>query len=103
MKMKPVQTRKAWSIQDKIEIVALYDYFLQQQLNGTKYQKAKSVRKLAEKQGRSKGSIECKLMNISACRQDIGLVFVTGYKPLKNYEHDLLNLVKFNTKFLRVA
>ena len=33
---------------------------------------------------RSKGSVESKLMNLSAVRQELGLPIVPGYKPLSN-------------------
>ena len=94
MKMKPVTVRRVWTDSDNKEVVALYNLFLSYQGAGEKYQKAKPVRELAEKQGRSKGSVECKLMNISAVRQSLGLEMVKGYKSLSNYNKQLVDAVK---------
>lgn len=41
-------------------------------------------------EGRSKQSVEMKLMNISYVRQQAGMSLVTGYKPLPNCSSDLL-------------
>lgn len=35
---------------------------------------------------RSRGSIEAKMMNISAARESLGLPIIKGYKPLKNMQ-----------------
>ena len=69
MKMKPVTTRKTWTPANNRAVVNLYNKFLSFQDKGEKYQKAGYVRALAEKQERTKGSVECKLMNISAIRK----------------------------------
>jgi hypothetical protein len=94
MKMKKITTRKAWTHNDNRELVNLYNLFLSYQEQGVKYQKAKPVRELAAKQERSKGSIECKLMNVSAIRELMGLPLVAGYKSLSNYNKDLVDAVK---------
>lgn len=95
MKIKKITTRKVWTDEDNKEVVDLYNTFLALQESETKYQKAAPVRELAEKQGRSKGSVECKLMNISAIRQEhFKLPIVKGYKSLSNYNKDLLDAVK---------
>ena len=94
MKMKPVTTRKAWTPANNRAVITLYNKFLALQQSGEKYQKAASVRALAEKQDRTKGSVECKLMNISAIHQNLlQLPIVKGYKALDNYNHDLAVMV----------
>jgi hypothetical protein len=94
MKMKPVTKRVPWTPEHNRELVDLYNKFLQWQESGEPYQKAKHVRALAEKQGRTKGSIETKLMNVSAIRQNVlNLPIVTGYKALDNYNYDLAVMV----------
>jgi len=89
MKITKQTTRKAWTEQDNKNICELYSLFHLYQSMGTKYSKAPIVRQYAEEMKRSKGSIECKLMNISAIRQELSLDIVKGYKALSNYNKDL--------------
>ena len=93
MNMKKIITRKAWSDSDTAEMIALYNMFLAHQQAGEKYTKAAPIRALAEKKGRSKGSIEAKMMNLSAVYRDLGMEWVTGYKPLSNYAKSLKDAV----------
>lgn len=96
MKMKPLKKsqRKPWTAENNRELVDLYNEMIAFQLSGEKYSKAPLVRALAEKQERTKGSIECKLMNVSAIRQNLlKLPIVKGYKALDNYNHDLADMV----------
>ena len=44
-------------------------------------------------QGRSDPSIERKHQNISAVLLEMGLPFIDGYKPLRNYQRPLLPAV----------
>ena len=85
MKMSPVKTRIAWTPEHVDQLLALYFAFLANQQTGTAYQKAASVRELAAKQGRSKGSVEAKMMNVSAVLDQQGREWVQGYKPLSNF------------------
>lgn len=93
MKMKPVQKRIGWTDEHNQVIVAAYFGMLQKQINGVKFVKAHLVRELAEYMGRSKASVECKFMNISAIVAENGINPVKGYKPLDNYNSDLVPLV----------
>ena len=93
MNMKPVTTRVAWTDQHVAELLLTYGYFLQCQRTSVKYSKAQSVRDLAASQGRSKASVEAKMMNVSAVLQSLGVDWVTGYKPLSNYNKALLDQV----------
>lgn len=93
MNVKKITARKVWSDDDNREIVALYNAMLALQHNGEKFTKAPMVRLVAENQGRSKGSVECKLMNISAIRQERGMDIVAGYKALSNYNKALVDAV----------
>ena len=93
MKMNKVTTRKAWGDTEVRRVLDLYDFFLICQRTNTKYTKAGSVRELAAKLERSKGSIEAKMMNVSAVLVLLGKPYVTGYKPLSNYNKDLVNQV----------
>ncbi len=95
MKVKPIQgNRNAWTPEHNRALVDLYNLMLATQEAGDKYIKAPMVRALAGDLGRSKGSIECKLMNVSAIRQNLlQLPIIKGYKALDNYNHDLAEMV----------
>ena len=94
MNIKKVSTRKAWSNKDSKQLIRLYLIFQSYVNSGTVYSKALPVRLLAAKQGRTKGSIESKLMNVSGVLALHGLDWVPGYKPLINFNHDLFEQVK---------
>lgn len=96
MKMKPLNKtqRKAWTPENNRELIDLYNSMLKLQEQGEKFNKAAMVRVLVENQERTKGSIECKLMNVSAIRQNLlQLPIVKGFKALDNYNHDLAEMV----------
>ena len=104
MNMKPVKTRVAWTNDNVADLLTLYGYFLQCQRNGIKYSKAQPVRELAALQGRSKGSVEAKMMNVSAVLQSLGVDWVQGYKPLSNYNKALLDQVTdFHAQSIKTA
>ena len=84
---------KAWS-SDEIEyIVADYIEMLRAELAGRKFNKAERNRALQRRIGRSKGSIEYKHQNISAVMERLGLPRVLGYKPAKNFQGMLFEIV----------
>jgi hypothetical protein len=96
MKMKKAINPKVWAPNETARLCGLYAYFLDCQLQGVKYQKAGPVRIAMADLGRTRGSIEAKLMNISACLVALGhpSLVVKGYKPLSNYSTDMLDIVK---------
>jgi hypothetical protein len=94
MNIKATTTRKIWTDEDVYSLLTVYDAFLKHQFANEAYTKAATVRALAELQGRSKGSIECKMMNVSAVLSDGGGDYVTGYKPLRNYNKALRDQVE---------
>ena len=59
--------------------------------------KASLVREFMEKTGRTKGSVEAKLMNISAVVEELGdeceVSMVFGYKPLSNLSQSCREIV----------
>lgn len=59
-------------------------------LEGRPYVKSHHNRKLREIIGRSKGSVELKHRNISAALADLGLPWLPGYVPAKNYQKNVL-------------
>ncbi|MCK4807094.1 MAG: DUF3883 domain-containing protein [Candidatus Aegiribacteria sp.] len=80
----------SWS---EVEIRAIVeDYFamLQAEINGINYNKTAHRRKLIQQlNSRSHGSIERKHQNISAVLIEMGCPYISGYKPLGNYQRKL--------------
>ena len=96
---KAIQSAGAWSTSETVGIVILYRRLsiLQQagklgRGNG-KTSKAALVRAFTEETGRSRGSVEAKLMNVSAVVEDLlplcKVELVVGYRPLPNLAKEL--------------
>lgn len=83
-----------WDDFEITTVINLYNQFLQFQRTEQKYQKAAAVRLVMAATGRSKGSVEAKLMNISGARVALELDYVSGYKPLANMQAKLREAVK---------
>ena len=76
-----------WSVEEVELTVADYFEMLRRELNGEDYNKAAHNRELREKlKNRSKGSVELKHTNISAVLDELGLPYIFGYKPRRNYQ-----------------
>ena len=82
-----------WTAEENRTIVAVYLEMLDAELRGEQYVKADFNRKVARATGRTRGSVEYKFQNISSVMADLGLPWVTGYKPAKNYQNGLLREV----------
>ena len=89
MKMGKVTTRTTWSDSDHSTVLNLYFSMLAMQDTGTKFTKAPLVRLAMETTGKTRGSVESKLMNISALQAENGRMQVKGYKALSNYGESL--------------
>lgn len=85
---------KAWSSGEIGVIVADYLEMLEAELAGGKFNKAERNRALQRKIGRSKGSIEYKHQNISAVMERLKLPRILGYKPAKNFQGMLYEIVE---------
>src|SRR5207237_352308 len=84
---KPESDRRDWS-RDEVDLI-VSDYFrmLRAELDGGSYSKAAHNRGLQPLlDGRSKSSIEFKHQNISAVLVGLGLPYIDGYKPARNYQ-----------------
>ena len=100
-KKRSALARTGWSPEETLSLCGLYAQMLglqEQGLLGPKksagqVSKAQLVNGFAAERGRTKGSVEAKLMNISAARQDLGLPLVIGYKPLANMGADVREAV----------
>jgi hypothetical protein len=84
-------TGSDWSGQEIDLIVADYFDMLQLERLGKSYVKADRNRALQELTNRSRGSIEFKHQNISAVLLKLGMDWITGYKPMANYQKALIN------------
>jgi len=79
-----------WSTVEVEATVEDYFEMLLKELRGESFSKAehnRGLRKLLG--GRSRGAVERKHQNISAILIELGLPYIVGYKPLRNYQ-DLL-------------
>jgi hypothetical protein len=80
-----------WTPEEANLVVADYFAMLAAELSGSEYSKAdhnKELRPLLN--GRTKGSVEFKHQNISAVLLEMGLPYIPGYKPARNYQKALL-------------
>lgn len=82
-----------WTDLENDACVAQYFSMLAQELTEEPYNKAAQNRLLQEQIGRSRGSIEFKLCNISAAFRGFGLPTIGGYKPRFNFQMSLAESV----------
>lgn len=99
---------KPWTLEEQAQAVALYFRMRQAVDTGRQYNKAQMIREangdsMPDDAGpfpleqRSRGSIEAKLMNVTAVLHDLGRHDVSmaehGYRPLSNYQAELKTTV----------
>src|SRR5665647_3059225 len=85
----------AWSQIEVEATVADYIHMLLQELSGQSYNKTEHRKALLKKlNNRSEGAIERKHQNISAILIQLGCPYITGYKPLGNYQALLKEVVE---------
>lgn len=82
-----------WSDQENDAVVASYFAMLSDELVGRPYNKAAQNRLLQEQIGRSRGSVEFKLCNVSAAFLAFALPMIRGYKPRPNFQMSLADAV----------
>jgi hypothetical protein len=83
-----------WSPPEIDAIIADYFSMLDDELSGRKYSKTDHRNALREIVTRSPGSIERKHQNISAVLNELGLPWISGYKPYANYQDALVEAVE---------
>ena len=87
-------TGDAWSEVEIEAVVADYLHMLMLELSGQKYSKTvHRMRLLPKLDGRSEGSVELKHQNISAILLELDRPWIVGYKPRKNYQHALYDVL----------
>lgn len=85
----------AWSLIEVEATVADYIHMLLQELSGQSYNKTVHRKALLTKlNNRSEGAIERKHQNISAILIELGCPYISGYKPLGNYQALLKEVVE---------
>lgn len=88
-------TGSVWSEEEAQLLVADYFDMLQLDLLGKGYSKVEHNRRLRERlSARSKSSIEFKHQNVSAVLLQLGLPYIDGYKPARNYQRFLVDVVR---------
>ena len=83
----------SWSTTENEMIAADYFDMLGKELSGERYSKTKHRLALMDKISRSNGSIEFKHQNISAVLAVLGLPYIRGYKPRRNFQVTLAHAV----------
>lgn len=89
----------SWSHEEVEATVADYIEMLILQMTGQKYNKAVHRRRLQRLlNGRSEAAIELKHQNISAILQEMNCFWIPGYKPRRNYQGLLFDVVESHVK-----
>jgi Domain of unknown function (DUF3883) len=83
-----------WTDREVDLIVADYFDMRDKEIAGQSYVKAQRNAALQELTGRSRGSIEFKHQNISAVLRKLGQPWITGYKPMPNFQKTLLDAIE---------
>lgn len=83
-------TGQPWTATEIEATVAAYLEMLGLEVRGERFRKTDVVRRLQSLiPARSSRAIEAKFQNISAIRDEAGLLWIDGYKPLPHYQHAL--------------
>jgi hypothetical protein len=81
---------KPWSDAEVKQTVSDYFVMLRLELLGRPYSKSEHrIHLLPSLNSRSEAAVELKHQNISAILDELGLPFIRGYKPRRNYQHSL--------------
>lgn len=87
------KTHTPWSDDELDAAVADYFAMLDAELCRRPYVKAQHRAALLRKIGRTQGSVEFKHQNISAVLEELGLPWIPGYKPMRNYQAAILDAI----------
>lgn len=85
---------KPWSDDELDVIVADYFAMLDAELHGRPYVKARHNAALMEQIGRTHRSIEFKHQNISAVLEELGMPWIPGYKPKRNFQGAIFDAIE---------
>lgn len=84
---------KPWDDDELDAIVADYFAMLRNELAGQSYVKSHYSAVLMKEIGRTHRSIEFKHLNISAVLDELGLPWIPGYKPKRNYQGAIFDAI----------
>jgi hypothetical protein len=82
-----------WQSDELDVIVADYFTMLEAELSGQPYVKSKHSAALMARIGRSHRSVEFKHQNISAVLEELGMPWIPGYKPKRNYQNAIFDAI----------
>src|ERR1700683_2281761 len=82
-----------WQEDELDAIVADYFAMLAADLSGQPYVKARHSAALMAKIGRTHRSVEFKHQNISAVMDELGMPWIPGYKPKRNYQNAIFDAI----------
>lgn len=83
-----------WSDTELKASIAVYRRILAAEDRGQPITEREVVESLMKATGRTKGSIEMRMQNISAVLDELGLPWIEGYKPLRHYPDGLRYLIE---------
>lgn len=83
-----------WQPADLDEIVADYFAMLSAELSGQTYSKSAHSKALMSRIGRTHRSVEFKHQNISAVLDELGLPWIRGYIPKRNYQGAIFDAIE---------
>ena len=87
-----------WQTDELNAIVVDYFDMLAADLADQPYVKSAHRAALTKRIGRPTGSIEFKHQNISAVLDELGLPWISGYKPARNYQHAIFGAIERQLK-----
>lgn len=82
-----------WRDEELDTIVDAYFTMLAADLSGHAYVKSRQTAALMARMGRTHRSVEFKLENISAVLDELGISWIPGYKPKKNYQNAIFDAI----------
>src|SRR5580693_466191 len=82
-----------WQDDELDAIVADYFAMLAADLSGQPYVKARHSAALMAQIGRTHRSVEFKHQNISAVLDELGMPWIPGYKPKRNYQNAIFDAI----------
>ncbi len=82
-----------WGEYELDAIVADYFAMLEADLSGQAYVKSRHSEALMAQIGRTHRSVEFKHQNISAVMDELGLPWIPGYKPKRNYQNAIFDAI----------
>jgi len=89
----PTKIGKDWQDDELDAIIADYFVMLAADLSGQPYVKARHSAALMAQIGRTHRSVEFKHQNISAVLDELGMPWIPGYKPKRNYQNAIFDAI----------